>query len=132
MYCCANCFSDPEIKAIINGYRHSGDCDFCGSKDVNVYDMERDSTIAEMFDGILDVYTPITDLPDGLSYISLNIKDVFGDNEAQSSYYLSRTITPSIGALYYYKTNVSSSCLLRYQMEAFNTPTRVCHKETSY
>ena len=50
MYCCANCFSDPEIKAIINGYRHSGDCDFCGSKDVNVYDMERDSTIAEMFD----------------------------------------------------------------------------------
>ncbi len=42
-----------------------------------------------------------TDLPDGLSYISLNIKDVFGDNEAQSSYYLSRTITPAIGAIYY-------------------------------
>lgn len=80
MYCCANCFSDPEIKAIINGYRHSGDCDFCGSKDVNVYDMERDSTIAEMFDGILDVYTPITDLPDGFPTDQTGyLKDILHD-----------------------------------------------------
>ena len=60
MYCCSNCFRDSEIKAIIQGHgkkKQKGNCDFCGSKKVVVYDIDKDDTLSEMFDGILDVYT---------------------------------------------------------------------------
>lgn len=30
MNCCANCFSDEQIKKIIVDNGHIGDCDFCG------------------------------------------------------------------------------------------------------
>lgn len=67
MYCCSNCFRDSEIKAIIQGHgkkKQKGNCDFCGSKNVVVYDIDKDDTLSEMFDGILDVYTPASLLPD--------------------------------------------------------------------
>lgn len=67
MYCCSNCFRDSEIKAIIQGHgmkKQKGNCDFCGSKKVVVYDIDKDDTLSEMFDGILDVYTPASLLPD--------------------------------------------------------------------
>ena len=32
MNCCANCFSDEQIKKIIVDNGHIGDCDFCGEK----------------------------------------------------------------------------------------------------
>lgn len=64
MFCCINCFSDPEIKAIINGNKIDGDCDFCNSKGVRLYDLSQDRIIAELFDGLLDIYTPISNLPE--------------------------------------------------------------------
>lgn len=65
MFCCINCFADAEIRAIINGNKTSGDCNFCGSKNVSVYEIGKDQIIAELFDGLLDIYTPIINLPDG-------------------------------------------------------------------
>lgn len=65
MFCCSNCFADTEIKAIIDGYKSIGKCDFCGKKNVHVYELGKDQTLAELFDGLLDVYSPISDLPDG-------------------------------------------------------------------
>lgn len=64
MFCCSNCFVDTEIKAIIDGYQTTGNCDFCGSRRVQVYEIGKDQAIAELFDGLLDIYTPISDLPD--------------------------------------------------------------------
>lgn len=63
MFCCSNCFADAEIKAIIDGNKATGDCDFCGSHNVHIFEIGADQTIAEMFDGLLDIYTPISDLP---------------------------------------------------------------------
>lgn len=63
MFCCSNCFVDVEIKAIIEGNSTTGNCDFCGKRNVHIYDIKKESTIAELFDGLLDVYTPISDLP---------------------------------------------------------------------
>lgn len=63
MFCCSNCFADAEIKAIIDGNKITGDCDFCGSHNANVYEIRADQTIAELFDGLLDIYTPISALP---------------------------------------------------------------------
>lgn len=64
MYCCNNCFCDSEIKAIIDGNKKIGNCDFCGSKNVNVYEIGQDQTLAELFDGLLDTYMPVSNLPD--------------------------------------------------------------------
>lgn len=64
MFCCCNCFADAEIKAIINGKKVTGDCAFCGSKNVHVYKLGEDQNLAELFDGLLDTYTPIANLPD--------------------------------------------------------------------
>ena len=63
MYCCSNCFDDAEIKAIIEGNTMIGNCDFCGEHNVRVYEIEKESTITELFDGLLEIYTPISDLP---------------------------------------------------------------------
>lgn len=63
MFCCSKCFADAEIKAIIDGNKATGDCDFCGSHNAYVYEIGADQTIAELFDGLLDIYTPISDLP---------------------------------------------------------------------
>ncbi|WP_040550745.1 RES family NAD+ phosphorylase [Pyramidobacter piscolens] len=62
MFCCSNCFADTEIKAIIDGNKTTGDCDFCGSHNIHVYEIGKDSIIAELFDGLLDIYTPVSDL----------------------------------------------------------------------
>ena len=64
MFCCSNCFSDSEIKAIIDTNKKVGNCDFCGSKNVNVYELGQDQTISDMFDGLLDTYMPVSNLPD--------------------------------------------------------------------
>lgn len=63
MKCCANCFKDTEIKAIICGSKKIGDCDFCKSKNVYVYDIDTDSTLSDLFNELLDIYTPSCDLP---------------------------------------------------------------------
>ena len=41
MNCCANCFSDEQIKKIIVDNGHIGDCDFCGEKQVPVCSVEK-------------------------------------------------------------------------------------------
>ena len=63
MYCCVNCFKDAEIKAIIQSYNITDDCDFCGEKSVSVYQIGVDTTISDLFDGLLDVYTTAASLP---------------------------------------------------------------------
>jgi len=63
MYCCVNCFKDAEIKAIIQSYNITGDCDFCKQKSVFVYQIGIDTRIPELFEGLLDVYTTTTSLP---------------------------------------------------------------------
>lgn len=42
MFCCSNCFADAEIKAIIDGFSTKGKCDFCGTGNVNVYDIDNE------------------------------------------------------------------------------------------
>ena len=61
MFCCTNCFADIEIKGIIEGIgpkKKLGNCDFCGSKRVPIFDIETNSALTELFDGLVDIYTP--------------------------------------------------------------------------
>lgn len=73
MLCCSNCFTDTEIKPMIDGKkdddncniknRETGDCDFCGKKGVYVYDTTKGGPIEDNFNGLLDIYTPASLLP---------------------------------------------------------------------
>lgn len=67
MLYCSNCFTDIQIKAIIDGtnadarknVNHKiGNCNFCGATDVYVCDTSNGGPIEEYFNGLLDIYTP--------------------------------------------------------------------------
>jgi len=81
MFCCSNCFADSEIKAIINGNKVDGDCDFCGSRNIRVYEIGGDPTLTELFDGLLDVYSPVSELPEDFpSKQTGMMKDILSHN----------------------------------------------------
>ena len=63
MNCCVRCFRDAEIIDIIKNQKTKGDCDFCGSKNVHVYDLESDPTLSDLFGELLEIYTAVASLP---------------------------------------------------------------------
>lgn len=54
MNCCAECFSSPYLKDIINRNGFKGNCDFCLSNDIFIYNTNELSLI---FQNILDLYS---------------------------------------------------------------------------
>ncbi len=64
MYCCANCFKDAEIMGIIQGNNTIGNCDFCSHKNVFTYEIGTDTTLSDLFNELLDIYTTTANLPD--------------------------------------------------------------------
>lgn len=61
MNCCIKCFKDPEIKAIVKGCNLKGNCDFCGSININICDTDNGS-LKENFERLVDVYCPVSDI----------------------------------------------------------------------
>ena len=58
MNCCVNCFHDAHIRATIEKYNTKGNCDFCSSKGIPVYDVSiTPNPIAEMLMSILQIYS---------------------------------------------------------------------------
>jgi hypothetical protein len=53
MNCCSECFNSTYIKAIINSYKTKGDCDFCGSKNTNIYSPRE---LGINFSAFLEIY----------------------------------------------------------------------------
>jgi len=57
MNCCINCFKDKEIRSIINSYNNSGNCDFCGSGNISIYDVNCiPNPVADGIVGIVNIY----------------------------------------------------------------------------
>lgn len=56
MKCCINCFSDPDIKEIIEKIGVTGDCDYCESKSTFVYSISDDNTITDMLTELLTIF----------------------------------------------------------------------------
>ena len=63
MIFCSGCFQNTEIKSIIDERGTVGVCPVCGSKEVAIYNTERDSTLVGIFDNLLSIYTAEDDLP---------------------------------------------------------------------
>lgn len=53
MHCCSECFSSSYLKDIINSNVTIGDCDFCGTLNVAIYDPKE---LALFFQNIFDLY----------------------------------------------------------------------------
>lgn len=89
MLYCSNCFTDIQIKAIIDGtnadarknVNHKiGNCNFCGATDVYVCDTSNGGPIEEYFNGLLDIYTPSYMLPHNFPKNKIGfIKDILHD-----------------------------------------------------
>ena len=58
MNCCIDCFRDSHIRATIERYGITGDCDFCSQKNVSVFDIDEASNqIAEMIISLVQIYS---------------------------------------------------------------------------
>src|SRR5690554_3154833 len=61
MNCCIKCFKDTEIRSIINSYNNIGNCDFCGSSSIPVYDVcHEPNPIADLFIELINIYNVST------------------------------------------------------------------------
>jgi len=55
MRCCSECFTSTYLKDVINSNNILGNCDFCNSQNVSVYNPEE---LTLFFQNILDLYLP--------------------------------------------------------------------------
>lgn len=56
MNCCAECFCDAQIRAIINANNQIGDCNFCGQKNVSVYSVDGQSDLSDLIGAVMSIY----------------------------------------------------------------------------
>ncbi|MFC5530321.1 RES family NAD+ phosphorylase [Cohnella yongneupensis] len=82
MKCCEKCFLSEEIKSIIRSLKNIGDCYFCNSRNVFVYDLMEDSGLEDLFNDILSIFKLATELAayDYSQYKLISIKDEFEKN----------------------------------------------------
>lgn len=58
-----SCFKDIEICSMINSENRIGDCEITGQTDTLVYDTVYDNYLEDYISEILNIYTPISELP---------------------------------------------------------------------
>ncbi|AET59456.1 RES domain protein [Paenibacillus terrae HPL-003] len=74
MICCLNCFKDIHIKDIIETLDKKGNCDVCGKMETYIYDTDEPSVdLIQLFDGLLDTYKPLSNLPSNFPKEKLDI-----------------------------------------------------------
>ncbi|HDR4509985.1 TPA: RES family NAD+ phosphorylase [Bacillus cereus] len=79
MKCCERCFMSSELKGIIKSLDNRGNCNFCGGKNVYVYDLEYNKGLDTLFNDILNIFKMGEELiADGYpEYKLISIKDEF-------------------------------------------------------
>lgn len=60
--CCEKCFKSEEIKSIIISLNNTGNCDFCGSRGIKIYNLVEDKGLAEPFNILLSIFEGKDDL----------------------------------------------------------------------
>lgn len=56
MNCCEKCFKSKILTSMIQSLDKKGDCNFCESQNVYVYDLSNDSGLSEKFNELLGVF----------------------------------------------------------------------------
>ena len=62
MYCCINCFKDAHIRNMIKKIGTKGDCDFCSSKDVAIYDISSSNELSDKIIALVKEYSVSDDV----------------------------------------------------------------------
>lgn len=63
MIICQKCFVDDVIKDVISSRStYLGECETCGSTD-KLYDTNKDSYLEDYFSSLLEIYTPVSQIP---------------------------------------------------------------------
>lgn len=63
MICCSECFTDIELKPIIEGLGNKGDCPTCGCTNTYLYDTDINFELTDYFDELISIYKPVDLLP---------------------------------------------------------------------
>lgn len=84
MNCCENCFHDTQIRAMIRVNGTSGKCDFCGSDNVPIYSMDKESDLSDIISEVVSMYEEASD-GEPLFQLILNDWGIFAKNLASSS-----------------------------------------------
>lgn len=71
MQFCSKCFRDLEIVSIIEHSPRRGKCPICGAKNVSLYDTDEDTELDGILDSLLEIYTPLENLPKGFPHEEL-------------------------------------------------------------
>lgn len=61
MKCCVNCFNDTDVQTRIRVLKEKGNCDFCGSQNVWVLDIERAKRKTSYAEGFIDDFGDLVD-----------------------------------------------------------------------
>ncbi|WP_238883870.1 RES family NAD+ phosphorylase [Clostridium sp. YIM B02551] len=104
MNCCEKCFKSKEIKSIIKSYNTKGNCNFCGSRNIYVYNIYKDKDLDELFNDILSIFKLGTELiadgypPNKLININEEFEgkwNIFGNIERNKIYEFLHTLLSS-------------------------------------
>ena len=128
MKCCVNCFKDPFLQDTIKKLGEIGNCDFCSSKNVAVYDISVQNEVSEKILELLQAYEP-SDFPEAkqLKYALHDDWEIFSGgveavqtllnslcssyNEFKTEMFLSKVIIPQAYDDEYIKEN----CVIKNQ-----------------
>lgn len=70
-----NCFRDIELRSIIESQNIKGICEITGEIAVAVYDADEDNILKDYILEILNIYSPVSDLPSDFPIENLNYID---------------------------------------------------------
>lgn len=57
---CEKCFRDLEVISVIQNLEEIGECPICHSRNVHIYDTDKNDELSGMFDELISIYTPVS------------------------------------------------------------------------
>lgn len=76
MNCCTECFHDVQIRDMITANNQIGECSFCGSKNVSIYPIDKQTDLSDLISEVISVYEECDD-GEPLFQLLLNDWDIF-------------------------------------------------------
>lgn len=76
MNCCAECFHDAQIRAMITANNQIGECSFCGSENIPIYPVDKQTDLSDLISEVIGMYEKCDD-GEPLFQILLNDWSIF-------------------------------------------------------
>ncbi|WP_196602994.1 RES family NAD+ phosphorylase [Pectinatus frisingensis] len=61
MNCCTECFHDAQIRAMITANNQIGECNFCGSKNIPIYPVDKQTDLSDLISEVINIYEEFDD-----------------------------------------------------------------------